>query len=106
MTKFFRGPPPAGGVKPRRSPEPPCSWPLALRTSSPVLRFGLTAVMRSDDTLRRRKVRGENLHRHCAVEPRVEGTIDLSHPTRAQLRLDFVGAQFAANGESRRCAQL
>jgi NAD(P)-dependent dehydrogenase (short-subunit alcohol dehydrogenase family) len=35
----------------RKLPEQPCTWPRGLRTSSPVLPFVSTAVMRSGNTL-------------------------------------------------------
>ena len=40
-----------------------------------------------------RGVRGKNLDRDVAPEPRVAGAIDLAHPAGAEQRKDFVGTE-------------
>ncbi len=41
-------------------------------------------------------MRNQNFHRHGAVKAGVAGAINFSHTACAQLRLDFVGAEFCA----------
>ena len=45
-------------------------------------------------------MRSENLHRNGAVEAGIAGAVNFSHTACAQLRLDFIRAEFRARGES------
>ena len=46
-----------------------------------------------------RKRRRQQLDGHGAVESRVAGAVDLSHPARANGRLDFVWTEACAGGQ-------
>src|SRR5262245_21626296 len=46
--------------------------------------------------------RGEHLHRDIAAEARVASTVDLTHPTRAERRNDFVRAEASTSVERHR----
>jgi hypothetical protein len=45
------------------------------------------------------KLRGQDLQRHLAAQPRVPRPVNLSHATRAERRENFVRAQPGARGE-------
>jgi hypothetical protein len=47
-----------------------------------------------------------NLDRHCAVEARIPGAIDLAHPARSERRDNFIRPEFRARGEGHPCAPL
>src|SRR5215470_17459085 len=53
-----------------------------------------------------REMRGENLDRNRAVQPRVARAIDLAHAACAQRRLDFIRPELGARGKPHLCAQL
>ena len=53
-------------------------------------RFAIEA--RAEMRISSERVR-ENLDRHCAVEPRVAGLVDLAHPASAEGGENFVGAE-------------
>ena len=42
---------------------------------------------------------GQHLHRHCALQVRIDGAIHLTHSACADLRGDFVRAEARAWGE-------
>ena len=46
----------------------------------------------------------QNLDRYCAIQARVEGTIDLSHAASAQGRDDLIRPEFASGREGHWCA--
>jgi len=66
-------------------------------------RFALHALL---EFRRRRKMGSENLDRDGAIEACVLGAIDFAHSTRTERRLDFVGAESRAGGQSHAWAQL
>ena len=39
---------------------------------------------------------GKNFHRHDAIKAGIAGAVNFSHTACAQLRLDFIGAEFRA----------
>ena len=49
---------------------------------------------------RRRKMGSQNFHGDGAIEARIARAIDLAHAARAKRRLDFVGTELCARGET------
>src|SRR5712692_4789621 len=45
----------------------------------------------------RSDIRGQNLQRNFAIQPGVLRQINLAHPARAELRADFIAAEFCAD---------
>src|SRR5260370_19260056 len=51
-------------------------------------------------------MRSKNFDRHNTIQPRVQGTVNFSHATRGERRLDFVGTEFRARGKSHPCRAI
>ena len=56
--------------------------------------------------LARERCSGRILIGNRAIEASVPGPIYFAHAARTQRRLDFVGTEFRAGGQSHECAQL
>jgi len=54
----------------------------------------------------RGKMRRQNLDGNRAVKTRIPGAVHLAHAASPERRLDLVGTEFRAGGESHRCPQL
>ena len=53
-----------------------------------------------------RELRRQHLDRHLAAETGVHGLVHLAHPTRADRRADFIGAQFHARRQAHQVTGL